>query len=188
MPAVTSLPLFDNDSLERFRDYLRLLARSQLDSLLARQIDASDVVQQTMLSAMANAEQYRGRSEADLLSWLRRILANTLIDAHRFHGRAKRDIARNRSLNESIFESFRRVELLAQSCSTPSQQAVKGEQLLRLPDALAALSDAQREAIVLHHLQGMKLTETAQIMGKSESAVCGLLHRGLKRLHEILGD
>jgi RNA polymerase sigma-70 factor (ECF subfamily) len=62
------------------------------------------------------------------------------------------------------------------------------EQLLRLPEALDSLSNLQREAIVLHHLQGLRLTETAQRMGKSESAVCGLLHRGLKRLHEMLGE
>lgn len=188
MATVTDPLQFDNDSLERFRAYLKLLAHSQLDSLLARQIDASDVVQQTMLNAMANVEQFRGRSEADFLSWLKQILAHSLIDAHRYHGRAKRDVARHRSLDQSIFESFHRVELLAQSCSTPSQHAVKSEQLLRLPEALGALTDTQREAIVLHHLQGLKLAETAKRMGKSEAAICGLLHRGLKRLHEILGD
>jgi RNA polymerase sigma-70 factor, ECF subfamily len=188
MATVTEPLQFDNESLERIREYLKLLTHNQLDSLLARQIDASDVVQQTMLNAMANLEQFRGHSEADFLSWLRQILANNLIDAHRYHGRAKREMARNRSLDEAIFDSFRRVEALAQSCSTPSQNAIKSEQLLRLPEALGALSDTQREAIVLHHLQGLKLAETAKRMGKSESAVCGLLHRGLKRLHGILGD
>jgi len=188
MATATDPVQFDNASLQRFREYLKLLAHNQLDSLLAQQIDASDVVQQTMLDAMDNLEQFRGRSEADFLSWLRQILANNLIDAHRYHRRAKRDVARNRSLDESVFESFHRVDLLAQSCSTPSQHAIKIEQLLRLPEALCALSDAQREAIVLHHLQGLKLAETAKRMGKSEAAVCGLLHRGLKRLHENLGD
>jgi len=178
----------DDEMLERFREYLKLLVHSQLDSLLARQVDASDIVQQTMLNATANATQFQGRSEAEFLSWLQQILANNLIDARRYYGRAKRDVARSRSLDKPIFESFHRVDVLAQSCSTPSQHAVKSEQLLRLPAALSALSDTQREAVVLHHLQGLKLAETAKRMGKSESAVCGLLHRGLKRLHEILGD
>jgi RNA polymerase sigma-70 factor (ECF subfamily) len=185
---MTDLPRFDVASLERYREYLKLLARSQLDSLLGRQVDASDIVQQTMLNAMTNVEQFRGQGEADFLSWLRQILANNLIDAHRYHGRAKRDAGRKVSLDESVFESFCRVEALAQSCSTPSQHAVKSEQLLRLPEALGALSETQRKAIVLHHLQGLKLADTAKRMGKSESAVCGLLHRGLNRLHEILGD
>lgn len=188
LSTVTHPVLFDDKTLERFRKYLKLLANSQLDSLLARQIDASDIVQQTMLNATANLQQFRGQSEADFLSWLQQILANNLIDALRYHGRMKRDVARNKSLDESVFNSFRRVEALAQSCSTPSQHAIKNEQLLRLPQALQALPDTQREAIVLHHLQGLMLAETALRMDKSESAVCGLLHRGLKRLHEILGD
>jgi RNA polymerase sigma-70 factor (ECF subfamily) len=178
----------DGETLERCRAYLKLLACTQLDSFLGQQVDASDLVQQTLLDAVAKAEQFRGRSEAELISWLCQILANNVVDAFRYHGRAKRDLARIQSLDESLADSFRRIEALAQSCSTPSQLAVMNEQLLRLPEALDSLSNLQREAIVLHHLQGLRLTETAQRMGKSESAVCGLLHRGLKRLHEMLGE
>jgi len=183
--AVTNV---GSEALERYRAYLKLLAYTQLDSFLGQQVDASDLAQQTLLVAVAKEDQFRGRSEAELLSWLSRILANNLVDAFRYHGRAKRDLARVQPLDESITDSFRRVEALARSCSTPSQHAARNEQLLRLPMALESLSEAQRGAIVLHHLQGLKLSETAQRMGKSESAVCGLLHRGLKRLHEILGD
>lgn len=185
---MAELLLFNEESLERLRAYLRLLARSQLDSLWAEPIDASDVVQQTMLNAMAGADDFRGQTEAEVLAWLRQILANNIIDCYRRQGRAKRDVARTRALEELVVDSFRRVEALAQSCSTPSQQAIKNEQLVRLSEALDALTATQREAIVLHHLQGLKLTDTAKQMGKSETAVCGLLHRGLKRLHEILGD
>ena len=178
----------DNLMLERCRAYLKLLARTQLDSFLGKQLDASDLAQQTLLDAVANADQFRGRSEAELLGWLRQILANNLVDALRYHGRAKRDLARIQSLDDAIADSFLRVEALAGSCSTPSEHAALNDQLLRLPEELDALSAAQREAIVLHHLQGLKLAETAERMGKSEAAVCGLLHRGLKRLHELLEE
>ncbi len=178
----------DSQTMERCRAYLKLLACSQLDSFLGQQVDASDLVQQTLVDAVARTDQFRGNSEAELLAWLRQILTNNLVDVARYHGRAKRDIARIRSLDESISQSFRRVDALADSCSTPSQRAAINEQSLRLPEALEALPAAQREAIVLHHLQGLKLSDTAQRTGKSESAVCGLLHRGLKRLHEILEE
>jgi RNA polymerase sigma-70 factor (ECF subfamily) len=180
--------LTDNDSIERFRAYLKLLACSQIDSYLGRQIDASDVVQQTLLDAVARNEQFRGGTEAELLGWLRQILANNIIDVARYHGRVKRDVSRIRSLEESISQSFRRVDALVKLQSTPSQRAATNEQLLRLPEALEQLPEAQRQAIMLHHLQGLRLAETAQRMGKSEAAVGGLLHRGLRRLHEILGD
>ena len=77
---------------------------------------------------------------------------------------------------------------MTDSASSPSQRAATNEQLFRLPEALEALPGAQREAIVLHHLQGLKLAETAEVLGRTESAVGGLLRRGLKRLHELLEE
>lgn len=183
---VTKYDEIDGETLERIRAYLKLLACSQVDSWLGQRVDASDVVQETLMHAVEHGDQFRGKSEAEFLSWLRQILANHLVDALRFHGRAKRDLARTRTLQEGISESFRRVDALADSRSTPSQRAATNEQLLRLPAALQSLTESQREAIVLHHLQGLKLSETSQRLGRSEAAVCGLLHRGLKRLHEIL--
>ena len=47
---------------------------------------------------------------------------------------------------------------------------------------LARLPDGQHEAIVLHHLQGLKLAEVASQMDRTEAAVAGLLFRGLKTL------
>ena len=42
------------------------------------------------------------------------------------------------------------------------------------------------EAIVLHHLQDCSLSETARSLGKTDAAVAGLLHRGLKKLREVM--
>ena len=178
----------DSETVERFRAYLKLLATSQLDSCLDKRVDASDIVQQTLLDAVAREEQFRGQSDGELIGWLRRILANNIVDAFRYHRREKRDASREQSLNESVFDSFRRVDALIAPTATPSQRATANEQLLRLPWALEQLSPPQRDAIVLHHLQGLKLSETSERMGKSESAVCGLLYRGLKRLSAILEE
>jgi len=48
------------------------------------------------------------------------------------------------------------------------------------------LPTAQCEAIVLHHLQGLPLSEVAEQLDKSPAAVAGLLHRGLRRLREVM--
>lgn len=176
----------DNETIERFRAYLKLLASSQLGSFLERRVDASDIVQQTLLDAVSREDQFQGQSDAELAGWLRKILARNIVDAFRYHKRDKRDAGREKSLDESIYQSFRRVDALIGPSATPSQRASVNEQLLRLPNALDQLPVFQRQAIVLHHLQGLKLSETGERMGKSEAAVCGLLHRGLKKLHALL--
>lgn len=182
-------PNIDDDTLEKCRAYLKLLANSQVDTWLQQRVDASDLVQQTMLDAVARRDQFRGVSEGEFLAWLRKILSNNLIDAFRHYGRAKRDVARNFSLEDEIRKSFRRIDaLVTDPTSSPSQYAARNEQLLRLPIALDKLPEAQRQAIVLHHLQGLKLAETAERLGRSESAVGGLLHRGLKQLHSLLEE
>ena len=101
----------------------------------------------------------------------------------------KRDIRREQTLGATIDESMTRTNgWLAAVQSSPSQRISKEEDLLRLSDALAALPIAQREAIVLHHLQGLKLAEVAKELGRSESAVAGLLFRGLGKLQQQLTE
>ncbi len=76
--------------LERYADYLRLLARCQIDPRLRSRLDPSDVVQQTLLIAHEKLAQFRGRTHAELAAWLRTILANHLARAMRRYDREKR--------------------------------------------------------------------------------------------------
>lgn len=170
-------------TLEHFRQYLLLVARLQLGNDFRGKLDASDVVQQTLLEAHEKQHNFRGGTEAERLAWLRRILVNNLADAIRALGRAKRGLALQRSLEAAADASSARWQAcLAVEQTSPSQKAEKNEALLRLADALAELPTPQREAVVLHHLQGVTLAELARHMGRSEPAVAGLLHRALKKL------
>ena len=174
-------------SLERYRSYLKLLAQSHLDSDWNKKLDASDLVQQTLLDAHAKREQFRGTSEVELAGWLKQILKNNVTDAARVLYCKKRDLRRERALEASVNQSFARVDAwLAASQTTPSRRAATNEQLLRLTEAMNELPANQRDAIVLHHLQGMKLADVANRLGKSEAAVGGLLFRGLRKLNDVM--
>src|SRR3954453_5930538 len=106
---------------DRFRDYLLLLARSSLGRRERALLAPSDVVQQTLLEAHRKREQFRGRSDAELAAWLRRMLGFCIADAIRAQGRAKRDVARERSLEAAVEESSSRLEAwLAADQSSPS--------------------------------------------------------------------
>lgn len=175
--------------LEPFRRYLRVLAQVHLDARRRGELDPSDIVQQTMLRAWAGFDQLRARLSGVVAAWLRKILARTLADAVRDLERARRDAGRERSLQALVDQSASDLEsLLTADQSTPSEQAEGNEQLLRLADALCSLPDDAREAVVLKYCRGRTLAEIAKHLDRTPSVVTSLLHRGLKRLREILDN
>jgi RNA polymerase sigma-70 factor (ECF subfamily) len=185
---LTAAPPEGGWDLARFRKYLRLLARIQLDPRWGGKLDPSDIVQQTLLEAH-QARDRCPRDPAEQAAWLRTILAHNLANAVRDLGRAKRDVRRERSLEVAVEASSARLEAwLAAEQSSPSQRAERHEQLLRLADALDQLPPDQQEAVVLHHLKGRSLSELADHLGRSPAAVAGLLHRGLRKLQDLLND
>jgi len=171
---------------EDYRDYLHLLARMQLDPRLRGKLDPSDIVQQTLVKAHENAEQFRGRTEAERAGWLRRILANILIDALR---KFQREIDLQRDFARCFDESSARLEAwLAAEQSSPSEAAARQEQLQTLARALARLPEDQRVAVELHHLGDASVSEIAAQLGRTEASIAGLLRRGLQNLRTLLQE
>jgi RNA polymerase sigma-70 factor, ECF subfamily len=174
---------------ERFRTYLRMLAELQLGYRAEVKIDPSDIVQQTLLDAHRDRDQFRGRTEGEMAAWLRRLLSCNLADAARAIARAKRDVGRERSLEAALDASSARLELwLAAEQSSPSERAERNEAILRLVDALAVLPDANRQALMMRHCQGLSLAEISARLGRTPPAVAGLLKRGLAELRNLLPD
>ena len=177
-----------DSGIEQFRSYLRVLARMQLPKQVQARLDASDIVQLTMLQAHNAADDFRGTTKAEKAAWLRQILARNLAHSMRDNRRQKRDVTRERDVEASMNASSARLaDWLAAEQTSPSQKAVFNERVLHLAAALEELPAAQREAIDLHYWHGLQLAEVANQMERSSAAVAGLLHRGLKALRGHLG-
>ena len=175
--------------LERFRQYLSLLARLELDPRLQGKVDLSGVVQQTLLEAHQALDRFCDGEDSQQAAWLRQILANNLKDEIRKFSAAARDVAREQSLDAALDASSARLEAwLAAEQSSPSQRAERKEQAVVLAAALEQLPEAQREAVVLHYFQGCTVAAIGRQLNRSPEAVAGLLHRGLKQLRAHLRE
>jgi RNA polymerase sigma-70 factor (ECF subfamily) len=176
-------------ALERYRPYLQLLVRLEIDERLKGKLDSSGVVQQTLLEIHRDRDQFLGSNEAQRLAWLRQVLAHNLADEVRRLGAQRRDVGREQSLEQALENSSARLEAwLTAEQPSPSQQLIRQEQLLRMAQALEELPDEQRQAIELHHLHGQSLNEVAAQMGRSRGAVAQLIFRGLRRLRQQLEE
>ncbi len=177
--------------LELYRNYLNLLARVQIDLRLRRRASPSDVVQETFLDACRDFQHFRGRTEAELLAWLRQVLAFNLGQLVQRQLRAqKRDARREVSLEAVLsaadLSSARLESALCLRSDSPSAQAQRREQAAVLADQLALLPPDYREVLVLRNLEGLSFDEVARRMARSPGAARVLWVRALARLQQQL--
>lgn len=174
---------------ETFREYLLILARAQVVRGRDSKLDASDVVQQTLLEAVRIRDKFHGTDPAEMAAWLRQILANTMLRNWRDLGRAKRDPGREQALQQDLDASSAGLEAwLAADCSSPSARVDRHERLLRLASALAKLPEEQREALVLRYCRNWKLAEIARHQGCSSPTVIERIQRGFDRVRALVPE
>src|SRR6516162_7631931 len=92
--------------LELYRNYLALLARLQIGRRLQGKVDDSDLIQETFLEAHRHFGRFRGTTEAELMSWLRQILAGVVANLlRRYYGTQRRDVRLERQLADDLARS-----------------------------------------------------------------------------------
>ncbi len=168
------------------RSYLGVVARAQVETWLRAKVDASDLVQQTLLEAHRDFDRFDGATGGEWLAWLRRILAHNAADFVRhYKGTAKRQIRREVALAAPGGRSSLApmAEPAAQDKS-PSQQVVQQDDELRLAAAIGELSPDHAEVVMLRNLQRLPFDEVARRMGRTRPAVQMLWMRAIKRLQK----
>jgi RNA polymerase sigma-70 factor (ECF subfamily) len=125
--------------------------------------EAEDVTQHVFAKLITTIGKYDDRG-VPFFAWLLRMARNVAID----HLRANR-VTPIESLPDTG------------SCSDSNV-----DQLQTVREALAALPEEQREVVVLRHLVGLTPGEIADRLGRSESSIHGLHHRGRRALQREL--
>lgn len=173
---------------EKCRSYVGLVARAQVESWMRAKVDASDLVQQTLLEVHRGLDGFRGQTETEWLAWLRMILKNNAADfVRRYHGTAKRQARREVSIRVANADGSRDfVRDPSDPGETPSQVVMRREREIEVAEAVSLLTADYQEVIMLRNLQRLPFDEVARRMGRSRPATQMLWMRALRKLEEIL--
>lgn len=179
----------DGEALEalfaRYRAELWEFVALRLDPRLRARVDASDVVQETQLDVFRRLADFLERRPMPFRLWLRKTAYERLLKIRRQHiDVARRTLRREVALPDH--SSFQLVQQLLAPGSTPSQHLNKRETARRVRQALARLSDTDREVLLMRNTEGLSNQEVAHILGIEPAAASQRFGRALLRLRKLL--
>jgi len=146
-------------------------------------VDASSPIERRRNSAQPHTTIAR-------LHELEALRAERFIDDEEyFHRRDVLIVHRNRSFDVARPDSSVRVErFLATSCRSPNRHPIHLELMDRFAEALDSLPEPEKQALILHKLQGKPLIEIAERLERSPAQVVTLLRRGIQKLRAALAE
>jgi RNA polymerase sigma-70 factor (ECF subfamily) len=180
-----------NALLERHRDALRRMVGMRMDRTLQRRVDASDIVQDVLVEANRRLTDYLESTGMPFQLWLRHLARDRMIDAHRRHHAARRNVAREQPLEaapQNDQSAFDLVALVRDRELTPAAAATHHELEQRFQAAIETLDDADREVVLMRHFEQLSNKDVAQTLEISESAAGMRYLRAMRRLRTILQE
>lgn len=164
--------------IDRFYDYLILVADSGIHGKMQGKFGASDVVQLGLAKAHNAIERFDGNNEHQFRAWLKRVVINSLLNEARQYEGPKRQIERENSIGDVAIQC----EL------TPSEIAVRNEEKQILRDYVGRLPAIEQRIIEMKNRFGYQFVEIADFLGISESAARRKFNRGVERLRQWFVD
>jgi RNA polymerase sigma-70 factor (ECF subfamily) len=176
-----------NRLLNLCQSYLLATAQQEIGTKLRVRVSPPDLVQNTLLEAYLDFDRFQGRTEADLLAWLRQVLRHNRANEVRRHIRtAKRCVHREVSLAEVASDALPyRVRPDTGLSRGRSQLSEQGEILER---TLRRLPEHYRHALVLHTCDGLTFAEVGEKLGCSAEAARKLWSRAAEELRTLLAQ
>jgi RNA polymerase sigma-70 factor (ECF subfamily) len=138
--------------------------------------DAEDIAQEVFIKVYRSLDRFR--HDAQLTSWLYRIVMNACIDHRR-----RTSPGADAPIGE---EAEQRLLNTPEEAPGPEQRAYAGELGEVLESEIARLPHGQRLVFVMRHHQGLKLCEIADALGLAEGTVKRQLHSAVHRLRQAL--
>lgn len=184
-------PVARGELLQRHRRRLRRMLDVRMDRRLVTRLDPSDLVQQTLADADRRLDDYLRDRPLPFYPWLRQLAADRLADEYRRHVRAaRRAVGREETFVPPLPDASA-LELAGRLFAAgpgPSEAARRAEVRDRVRAALDALSDRDREVVILRYLEQMTAGEVAAVLGLTEPAVKSRALRAMRRLRALLAD
>ena len=157
---------------ELYQRYWLMILTDVLQHVPSRE-DAEDVLLEVFLAAL-ESETLASLGEKQQVAWLRRVAHNKCVDYYRRGSR--RPAVPLETATTTLYEDDQR---------GPEQVAVRHEEQVLLRTSFSALPTIQQEILLLRFADGLRCTEIASRMNKSEGAVRTLLSRSLNVLRGL---
>jgi RNA polymerase sigma-70 factor (ECF subfamily) len=175
--------------MERHRQSLERMVRGRLNRAVARRVDASDVVQETLLTASKRMAEYVRDPRMPFHAWLRQIARDRLNDVYRRQLADKRSVANEQSVGGGEGSDFiPPAALVRDEELTPAEALLRQEFAERFNAAVETLIEADREIIFMRHAEQLTNSEVAEVLGLSQPAAAMRYLRALRQLKSVLGD
>lgn len=175
---------------QQHRERLKRMVALRLDRRLQKRVDASDVVQEALISASNRLGEYAADPKMDFFLWLRWITGEKLINVHQHHlGTKKRDVSQEVSIYRRPMPEACSVSLAQQllgQLTSPTKAVARAEMQLLVQDVLNSMDPIDREILVLRNFEQMSTTETAEALGIKRSTASKRYISALKRLKQTL--
>jgi RNA polymerase sigma-70 factor (ECF subfamily) len=179
-----------DELLGEFREPLRKVIGLRLDPVLARRVDASDIVQDVLIEANQRLTEYLKKPDMPFHLWLRHLAQDRIIDTHRRHRTAqRRSVDREQPIARPAWADESSNSLVAQLVDaerTPATNAIQDELARKLTAAINELGDDDREILLLRHHEQMANQDVASLLGLTEAAASMRYLRALRRLRAVL--
>jgi RNA polymerase sigma-70 factor, ECF subfamily len=178
------------DLFARYREPLRKVVDLRLDPVLARRVDASDIVQDVLIEANQRLNDYLRSPNMPFHLWLRHLAQDRIIDTHRRHRLAqRRSVDREQPIQAPAWaeeSSMMLVSQLVDGERTPASEAIQQELQRRMNDALQLLGEDDRDIILMRHHEQLSNQEVAASLGLTEAAASMRYLRAIRKLRAVL--